>query len=52
MTKKPLVGDFQVGFALIFERVRVTYTQVMRTREFEAQRANDFFGSLSLSMKL
>ena len=52
VNKKPLVGDFQAGFALVFERVRVTYTQVMRTKEFEGQRANDFFGSLSLSMRL
>lgn len=51
VSKKWLVGDFQAGVAVVFESVRVTYTQVMRTREFEGQRANDFFGSLSLSMK-
>lgn len=51
ISKKPLVGDFQLGFALLFERARVTFTQVMRTREFEGQDRPNFFGSISLSAR-
>ncbi len=51
ISKKPIVGDFQAGFALLFERFRVTFTQVMRTKEFDAQDRPDFFGSISLSAR-
>jgi lipid A 3-O-deacylase len=51
ISKKPLVGDFQAGFALLFERVRVTFTQIMRTKEFDGQDRPDFFGSISLSAR-
>jgi len=49
--KKPVVGDFQFGFALLFERFRVSFTQIMRTKEFETQDRPDFFGSVSLSAR-
>ncbi len=49
--KKPLVADFQMGLALLFERVRLSYTQVIRTREFEGQARPDMFGSISLSAR-
>lgn len=51
ISKKPIVGDFQAGFALLFERFRVTFTQVLRTKEFDAQDRPDFFGSISLSAR-
>ena len=51
ISKKPLVGDFQAGFALLFERFRMTFTQVMRTKEFDGQDRADFFGSISLSAR-
>lgn len=49
--KKPLVADLQAGFTLMFERVRISYTQVMRTKEFDGQNRPDFFGSISLSAR-
>jgi lipid A 3-O-deacylase len=51
VSKKPLVADVQAGFALMFERARVTFTQIMRTKEFEGQDRPDFFGSISISAR-
>ena len=48
---KPWVTDFQAGLAVLFQRVRVSYTQIIRTPEFEGQQRPDFFGSLSLSAR-
>jgi hypothetical protein len=47
--KKTFVGDAQLGFALIFERFRITYTQVLRTTEFDGQDNPHHFGALSLT---
>jgi hypothetical protein len=47
--KMNLVGDLQVGLAVQFNRFRVTYTQIFRTKEFEEQDSSDVFGSLSFS---
>jgi hypothetical protein len=49
--RRPLVGDIQTGFAVVYVPVRFTFTYVMRTREFETQRLPDRFGALSLSVK-
>lgn len=49
--KNILVGDFQLGLAVVFESIRVSYTQVLRTKEFQDQRRPDFFGSLSISAR-
>lgn len=50
VSKKPVVGDFQVGAALTFRRARLTYTYVLRTREFDHQTKPDRFASISLSV--
>ena len=47
--KKPLVGDFQTGLALQWNRFRFSYTQIFRTREFYGQDSADIFGAVSLS---
>ena len=47
--KKTLVGDAQLGFALIFRRFRITYTQVLRTIEFDGQATPHHFGAISLT---
>jgi len=47
--KKILVGDAQLGFALIFPRFRITYTQVLRTIEFDGQDKPHHFGAISLT---
>jgi hypothetical protein len=49
--KKHLVGDLQFGFVLDWSDVRLGYTHVLRSREFQAQESVDGFGSLSLSVK-
>ena len=47
----PLVGDVQVGAALIWSHARLSYTHVWRTKEFQTQVAGDQFGALSLSVR-
>jgi hypothetical protein len=49
--KNILVGDAQVGAALVFRAVRLAYSYVFRTPEFEGQNNADKFGSLSLSVR-
>lgn len=49
--KEPLVGDLQIGLAVIVGQARLTYTHVYRTAEFTAQSGADQFGSISLSFR-
>lgn len=49
--KRLLVGDAQIGIAIIFPGARLTYTHVFRTREFRGQRRADRFGAFSLSVR-
>lgn len=51
VTKNPLVGDFQFGLAVVYRKVRVTYTHVVRTKEFDGQPRPDRFGAISLSVR-
>lgn len=51
VTKEPFVGDFQWGFVTVWRGVRMTYTHVVRTREFKTQGGNDQFGAFSVSME-
>lgn len=48
--KEPFVGDLQFGGALTWRDVRLSYTHVLRTKEFKSQRARDDFGSISISV--
>ena len=46
------VGEAEVGAAVMFAGVRITYTQVFQSPEFNRQRAGVFnFGSLSASVR-
>ncbi len=46
------VGEAEAGAAIMFAGVRITYTQVFQTPEFDRQRAGVFnFGSLSASVR-
>ncbi len=49
VSKKPLVGELQAGLALLFPRVRVTYTQTVTSKEFYGQHHPDYLGAISLS---
>ena len=47
--KKLLVGDFVLGASLIYKKFKLSYAQVLRTREFDRQSSGQNFGSISLS---
>ncbi|MGV1098171.1 lipid A deacylase LpxR family protein [Thiovibrio sp. JS02] len=49
VSKKPFVADLAGGAALYFKQFKLTWTQVLRTREFEGQPDNHSFGSITLS---
>lgn len=52
VSKRILVGDFQVGAAITFDTFRVTFSHVFRTREFRGQPQADRFAAVSLSVRL
>lgn len=45
------VGDLQAGVAVVWQGVRLAYTQVIRSAEFEGQDDPDRFGALSVSFR-
>ncbi|EHL98660.1 hypothetical protein HMPREF9946_03514 [Acetobacteraceae bacterium AT-5844] len=49
--KRPLVGDFQAGVAVVWRGVRFSLTQVWRSEEFYGQNGEQKFGSLSVSFR-
>lgn len=49
VNKKIWVGDLQTGLAVQADRVRLSYTQIFRTREFNEQDSADSFGALSIT---
>lgn len=50
--KRPLVVDMQAGIAITLgENVRLAYTHLLRSEEFEEQDAPDQLGTLSLSVR-
>ncbi|WP_225765927.1 lipid A deacylase LpxR family protein [Inquilinus sp. Marseille-Q2685] len=52
VTKNPLVGDLQLGIAIQIDDIRIAYTHVYRTQEFEEQK-NRFsqYGAFTLSWR-
>ncbi len=50
--KKPLVGDFQIGFSLTWRTARLSYAQILRTREYEGQPDQEGLGAVSLTVPL
>ncbi|MCW9033272.1 MAG: lipid A deacylase LpxR family protein [Rhodospirillales bacterium] len=48
--RRPLVGDLQGGFAITLDRLRLSATYVLRTKEFERQNGADRFGALSMTV--
>ncbi|MCF8038960.1 MAG: lipid A deacylase LpxR family protein, partial [Desulfohalobiaceae bacterium] len=45
-----LVADFSVGLALSFEKVKLTYRHLFRTKEFDNQEQGQVIGSLTLTL--
>jgi hypothetical protein len=52
VTLTPLVGQAQLGFAVIANGMRITYTQLLQTQEFKHQHGGPHqFGALSLAVR-
>jgi lipid A 3-O-deacylase len=49
--KKFLVGDINGGFAVTYDRMRLSYTLVYRTKEFQTQSNPEVFGAVSLGYR-
>ena len=49
--KRHFVGDLQFGAVLVWRNVRLSYTHVIRSREFHSQGESDDFGSLTVSLR-
>jgi hypothetical protein len=53
VSKKPLVGDFEIGFTVSWDILRpisVTYRHLVRTPEFDGQRGIDNIDSLNIAV--
>ena len=50
--KDVFVGDLEIGAALAFERWRLSFTHVFRSKEFKTQASADQFGAINLSFRL
>lgn len=48
--KKPFVGEFQFGIVLTLQKLRINYTQVLRTNEYKSQEDNDGFGAVTMTL--
>ncbi|MBC8282798.1 MAG: lipid A deacylase LpxR family protein [Nitrospinae bacterium] len=51
VTKFPIVGDANIGIALNVKRVRLSYTLVLRSKEFKTQDRSDLFGAVTLAYR-
>ena len=51
MGKVPLVGDWKVGATVVLKCVELTAAYTYRTREFEAQKNTDSFGTATVTFK-
>lgn len=51
VSRRPWVGDLQAGLAVTVGGVRLAYTHIFRTKQFDGQPRADQFGSLSLSTR-
>lgn len=47
--REPFIGDFQFGATGMMGPFRLSFTQIIRTEEFEGQDGPDHFGSISLT---
>lgn len=47
--KEPFVGDLAAGVSLNWKNTRLTYSYVVRSKEFEGQEDDQVFGSIMLS---
>lgn len=52
VSKKSLVGDLQFGAAITLGGTRITYTHVIRSKEFNTQHGHDEFGAVNISFRI
>jgi len=52
VSKNVFVGDLELGAAITFNFMQITFTHVIRTKEYKTQTAADQFGAVNLSFKL
>lgn len=50
--KNTLVGDLELGATVTFNFMQVSFTHVIRTKEYKSQTAADQFGAVNLSFRL
>jgi lipid A 3-O-deacylase len=50
VNKRPFVADLQGGATLLYKQARLSYTHVIRTKEFNGQEHPDYLGALTLSV--
>jgi lipid A 3-O-deacylase len=48
--KYPLVGDVQTGAVLRYKDMRLSFTNILRSREFKKQQESSEFGALTLTL--
>lgn len=51
VSKRPIVADLQGGLAITYDRVRLSYTQVWRSKEFYGQLSPEKFGAITASVR-
>lgn len=49
--KLNLVGDISIGAAIVFRAFQLSFTHVIRSREYSTQKAQDRFGAVDLSVR-
>jgi hypothetical protein len=51
VSKMNLVGDLELGAAVTFRAFQLSFTHVIRSREYATQKAGDQFGAVNLSVR-
>jgi lipid A 3-O-deacylase len=51
VSKLPFVTDVQAGLAMTVDQIRVSYTHVWRSKEYDGQLRRDQFGAISVSYR-
>jgi hypothetical protein len=50
--REPFLTDIQYGFVVDWPSIRLSYTHVLRSREFRTQSRRDDFGAITMSVKI
>jgi lipid A 3-O-deacylase len=51
VNKEVLVGSAQVGVAMVYHQLRVSYTQIYMTKEYTTQQKGENFGAVTVSYR-